>query len=148
MRALRKETKRMDPKIEKYPHQWTKRIESFKDDQSTVSIPMCALCCVFSCSVMSNSLRLLGLSPARLLCPWEFSGKYTGMDFHFILQGIFQTQGSNLHPLCLLHCRWILNLRRHQGSPFSSEIKWSLKSAQGILWLRHTGDHRGCRAMQ
>ena len=46
----------MDPKIEKYPHQWTKRIESFKDDKSTVSIPMCVLCHVFSCSVMSDSL--------------------------------------------------------------------------------------------
>ena len=27
------------------------------------------------------------------------------MDCHFLLQGIFPTQGSNLH---LLHCRWIL----------------------------------------
>ena len=27
---------------------------------------------------------------------------------HFLLQGIFPTQGSNLHLLCLVHCRWIL----------------------------------------
>ena len=39
--------------------------------------------------------------PIRLLCPWDFPGKYTGMGCHFILQGIFQTQGSTLH---LLHC--------------------------------------------
>ena len=26
----------------------------------------------------------------------------------FLLQGIFRTQGSNWHLLCLLHCRWIL----------------------------------------
>ena len=29
---------------------------------------------------------------------------------HFLLQGIFQTQGLNLYLLCLLYCRWILYL--------------------------------------
>ena len=28
-------------------------------------------------------------------CPWDSPGKNTGMGFHFLLQGIFQTQGSN-----------------------------------------------------
>ena len=32
-----------------------------------------------------------------------FPGKNTGMGCHFFLQGIFPTQGSNLHLLCLLH---------------------------------------------
>ena len=36
----------------------------------------------------------------RLLCPWDFPGKDIGMGCHFLLQGIFLTQGSNL---CLLH---------------------------------------------
>ena len=32
------------------------------------------MCCtVLSHSVLSNSLRLYGLKPARLLCPWGFS---------------------------------------------------------------------------
>ena len=31
----------------------------------------------------------------RLLCPWDFPGNNTGMDCHFLLQGIFPTQGSN-----------------------------------------------------
>ena len=31
------------------------------------------MCCVLSHSVMPNSLRLYGLQPARLLCPWGFS---------------------------------------------------------------------------
>ena len=39
------------------------------------------------------------------LCPWNFSGKNTGMGCHFLLQGIFPTQGLN--PW-LLHCSWIL----------------------------------------
>ena len=30
------------------------------------------------------------------------------MGCHFLLQGIFPTQGLNLHLLCLLHCRHIL----------------------------------------
>ena len=29
--------------------------------------------------------------PARLLCPWDFSGKNTGVGSHFLLQGIFLT---------------------------------------------------------
>ena len=28
------------------------------------------------------------LQPARLLCPWDFQGKNTGVGFHFRLQGI------------------------------------------------------------
>ena len=33
--------------------------------------------------------------------PWDFPGKSTGVCCHFLLQGIFLTQGSNLD---LLHC--------------------------------------------
>ena len=43
--------------------------------------------------------------PTRLLCPWDFPGKNTGVDCHFLLQGIFPTQESNPG---LLHCRQIL----------------------------------------
>ena len=35
-----------------------------------------------------------------LLSPWDFLGKNTGVDYHFLLQGTFPTQGSNL---CLLN---------------------------------------------
>ena len=52
------------------------------------------LCLLFSCQVMSNSLWPHGLQPARLLCPWDFPCKNTGMSCHFLLQGIFPTQGS------------------------------------------------------
>ena len=40
----------------------------------------------------------------RLLCPWDFPGKNTGGGCHFLLQGIFPTQGWNPRLLCLL--RW------------------------------------------
>ena len=40
---------------------------------------------------------------ARLLCPWDFPGRNTGVGCHFLLQGIFLMQQSNLHLLRLLH---------------------------------------------
>ena len=49
-------------------------------------------------------------SPFRLLCPWDSPGKNTAVGCHFLLQGIFPTQGSNPHCLCLLHCRQIDSL--------------------------------------
>ena len=42
---------------------------------------------------MSDSLRPHGLSPTRLLCPWDSPGKNTGVGCHFLLQGIFLTPG-------------------------------------------------------
>ena len=47
-------------------------------------------------SVMSDSLWPRGLWPTRLLRPWDSPGKNTGVGYHFLLQGIFPTQGSNL----------------------------------------------------
>ena len=53
--------------------------------------------------VMSASLQPHGVQPSRLLCPWNFPGKNTGVGCHFLLQGIFPTQGSSPHLLSLLH---------------------------------------------
>ena len=61
----------------------------------------------WSCSVMSDSLSPYELSPSRLLCPWDFPGKNTGVGCHFLLQDIFPTQGSKLG---LPHCRQTLYL--------------------------------------
>ena len=44
------------------------------------------------------SLGLHGLLPTRLLCPWGFPDKTTGVGCHFLLRGIFLTQRSNLRP--------------------------------------------------
>ena len=63
-------------------------------------------------SIVSDSLQPHVLQPARLLCPWHFSGKNTGVGCCFLLQGIFPTQGSNSS---LLHCRQILYHLSHQG---------------------------------
>ena len=58
-----------------------------------------------NCSVVSNSLPPHGLQPATHLCPWNSLDKNIGVGSHFLLQGIFPTQGSNLG---FLHCRQIL----------------------------------------
>ena len=50
-----------------------------------------------------------------ILCPWDFPGNSLGVDCHFLLQGIFPTQGTNLG---LPHCRQMLYCLSHQGSPF------------------------------
>ena len=60
-----------------------------------------SVACGLSGSVMSVSLLPHGLQSARLLCPWCFPGKNTGMSCHFLLQGIFPTQGLNPG---FLHC--------------------------------------------
>ena len=49
------------------------------------------------------TLQAYGLQPSRLLCPWDSPGKSTGVGCHALLQGIFPTQGSIPHLLCLLH---------------------------------------------
>ena len=41
--------------------------------------------------------------PLSMEFPWNFPGKNTGVGCHFLLQGIFPTQGWNLQVLCLLH---------------------------------------------
>ena len=73
-----------------------------------------------SCSVVSDSLW-----PHGLHSPWNSLGKNTGVGSHFLLQGIFSTQGLNLD---LLHCRQILYHLSHQRSPSSGgywgHISW------------------------
>jgi len=39
----------------------------------------------------------------RFLCPWDSPGKNTGVDCHFLLQGMFLTQGLNPRLRHLLH---------------------------------------------
>ena len=41
--------------------------------------------------------------PGSCLCSYNFPGKNTGVGCHFLLRGIFLTQGPYPPPLCLLH---------------------------------------------
>ena len=78
------------------------------------------------CLVAKSCLTFLrphGLQSTRLLCPWDFPGKNTGVGCHFLLQGIFPTQGSNSSLLHLLH--WQVNSLplSHQRSPKATILK-------------------------
>ena len=68
---------------------------------------------------MSDSLRPHGLQPTRLFCPWDFPSKSTEVGCHFLLQGIFPTQGSNPG---LLHCSQMLLL----SEPPGKSTQWKL----------------------
>ena len=58
---------------------------------------------LFSRRVVSESLQTHTLQPTRLLCPWDFPVKNTGVGCHALLQRLFLIQGLNPHLLCLLH---------------------------------------------
>ena len=49
--------------------------------------------CVLSHLVMYEFLRSHGLQLTRLLCLWDFPGKNTRVDCHFLIKGAFLTQG-------------------------------------------------------
>ena len=82
------------------------RVLGYKPKQLRDNLLLCTntygllLLLLFSCSIVSDSLQSHGLQPARLFCPWDLPGKNTGVGCHFLLQGVFLTQGSN--P-CLPH---------------------------------------------
>ena len=44
--------------------------------------------------IVSDSLRPYGLQPCRLLCPWLFPGRNTGIGFHVLSRGSSQPRGE------------------------------------------------------
>ena len=64
-------------------------------------------------SVLFNSLQPHGLQPTRLLRPWDFPDKSTGVGCSFLLQRIFPTKGLNPG---LLHFKQTLYHLSHQGN--------------------------------
>ena len=73
--------------------------------------------CMLSHSIMSDSLWPHGQDPTRLLSPWDFPGKNTGVGYHLLLQWIFPTLGSNPCLLHLLHWQEKCLPLCHLGSP-------------------------------
>ena len=76
-------------------------------------ILLVTICCCLVAKLCQTLLKPHGLQPARILCPWDFPDKNIEVGCHFVLRGIFLTQGSNPH---LLHWQDSLPLS-YQGSP-------------------------------
>ena len=76
-------------------------------------------------SVVSDSWWPQARWPAKFLCPWNSPRKDTGVGCHFLLQGIFPTQGSNLG---LWHCKRLPYHLSHQA--------WTPKSCRFIFFAR------------
>ena len=58
----------------------------------------------WSRSVVSDSWRPHGLWPTRLLRPWDFPGKNTGVGCHFLLQCMKVKRESEVALSCLTLC--------------------------------------------
>ena len=84
---------------------------------------------------MSDILQPCGLQPAKLLCPWDFPGKNTGMGCHFLLRRILSTQESNPHLLCVLHWQTGYLTLSYLGSPNTGTPTAAAKSLQLCLTL-------------
>ena len=99
---------------------------------------------IFPCAVLTESCPTLcdpqTAAAPRLLCPRNFSGKNTGVGCHFLLQGIFLTQGLNLRPLHLLDWQADSLSVRPLGFVYIQWVRWAewiLSGALAIeIWLR------------
>ena len=69
----------------------------------------------------------------------KFSGKNTGTDCYFLLQGIFLTQGSNPSLLHLQHCRWIFF---YHCATWETLKKYSTKKQREKLTVRRKKGRR------
>ena len=81
-----------------------------------------------------------GQQAARLLCPWDFPSKNTGVGCDFLLQGIFLTQGSMQGLLNLLH--WFSSVQsfscvQHFPTPWTAagQASLSITSFRSLLKL-------------
>ena len=89
------------------------------------SLPSCwswqGLCCAQSCPTLCDPMDCSppGSSVHGIFFFFFFSGKNTGVGCHFLLQGIFLIQGSNL---CLLHCRQTL-YHRANGAASGLQVR-------------------------
>ena len=78
----------------------------------------------WSCSVMSNSLRPHRLQPSRLLHPWDFPGKSTGVGCHCLLQCVCVVEWYfKVRPSTGILCSSLnlMLLKPHEFSPMAEK---------------------------
>jgi len=95
---------------------------------------------LFNQEIMSDSVTPWTVN-TRLFYPWDIQGNNAGVGCHFLLYGIFPTQGSNPY---LLHCRWILycwiTKEIHESHRENHTfITFSVVNLNGRIWYRILG---------
>ena len=93
------------------------QIPSWVLKQLNTAVCACVCVCVRTCAQLCPALfDSMDCSPSHSSL-WDSPGKNTGVGCHFLLQGIFLTQGSNPCLLHLLHWQENSLPLSHLGSP-------------------------------
>ena len=88
------------------PSPWLLSPHLLNGDSNSVHTRLVSQSCLTLCDPMDCSHQ----APLSMTF---FSGENIGVGCHFLFRGIFPTQGSYLHLLCLLHCQRTLYLLSH-----------------------------------
>ena len=125
-------------------------MECFTERTSWPTICVCVCVCIhYICMYIYIYNYIYVGSEMAQLCPtlcdpmfcslpgssilWIFLARVTGEDCHFLLQGIFPTQGLNPH---LPHCRQMLYRLSHQGSLSIYVYMYCFSSVQSFSHVR------------
>ena len=84
----------------------------------------------YAASVVSISFVTLWTVDCQAPLSWDFPGKNTGVGCHALLQGIFPTQGLNLHLLGLLHWQMGSSSLAPPGKPLCTFSSLQFSSVQ------------------
>ena len=93
------------------------------------SMCVCVCVCVFV-RTHARALHQVLILCNPMDCGLQGSSVH-GVGCHFLLQGIFLTQGSNLHPLHLLHWHENSFPLCHLGSPLFSVLDAKVEAPSG-----------------
>ena len=85
----------------------------------------------WSRSVVSDSSRPHGLQPTRLLHPWDFPGKSTGVGCHCLLHQFYNLLEILCHKECILHISIQLIIIEEKNSLYN----WSYTCANSPSFL-------------
>ena len=103
----------------------------------------------WSCSVVSDPQQPHGLQPTRLLCPWDFPGKSTGVGWHCLLRILdkeaFIKEGY--HIGYVQHLTWNHKLfctsKKFQLVNVSTELSWLMWHYPFLRCTSGSGYFRG-----
>ena len=71
------------------------KLMSIESVMPSIHLILSIHCCCLVAKLRLTLLQVHGLQPTRPLCPWDFSGKNTGVGCYFPLQGLLPMQGLN-----------------------------------------------------